>query len=571
MYSGGVNGRLLGACWLAVGMCMFAGGDVRAEKKKPSLLDIGGWKLPVTRERDFIKGSLSPQGVSLDPAVAPAGEARTIRLRIYADRDYRGTVIRWQAKARAQIQRINAIVGAVFNVRFEIEALRDWDRSHVGVPLGYPLIEDLEKLDDGKQVDLVVGLVTPLHGVATSVHSIGWATYLSRHFVLRGMDDEEEYRAFEREFNLVSVEERQRLYTDRKAHKEIVCFLHEWGHTLGLIHHEDRKAIMNPAYDPQQTEFSDYDKQILALVIERRLAARDMPTPESADLLPLIAAMPVREGSDADRKQLLDLVRARAEQAKRPAPINAVDLSAADVKAFNRAVELLNAGHAPDAWKALAPVVTHARERKVDARTWLRLADMAAATGALTEADDAATHAGNSSAEARKIAGDIESMRHRIALPIDGGKLGVPPEQEPAYMEGYWDTAKLVDGDDAAAARARLDALAKAFPEAPGVEVLACDLELKAKHHAVASKHCEAALAKFKGATRAHVLLALIAFSMRKGPVGEQHLRQAILLDPADQTAWTVLARFYRQTRASKQLAALENQHKELLSSPLPQ
>src|SRR6185436_486024 len=178
MYSGGVNGRLLGACWLAVGMCTFAGGDVRAEKKKPSLLDIGGWKLPVTRERDFIKGSLSPQGVSLDPSVAPAGEARTIRLRIYADRDYRGTVIRWQAKARAQIQRINAIVGAVFNVRFEIEALRDWDRSHVGVPLGYPLIEDLEKLDDGKQVDLVVGLVTPLHGVATSVHSIGWAAYL---------------------------------------------------------------------------------------------------------------------------------------------------------------------------------------------------------------------------------------------------------------------------------------------------------------------------------------------------------------------------------------------------------
>jgi len=569
MYSGGVNGRLLAA--LAVGMCAFAVGDARAEKKKPSLLDIGGWKLPVTRERDFIKSSLSPHGVNLDPAVAPAGEVRTIRLRIYADRDYRGTVIRWQAKARAQIQRINAIVGAVFNVRFEIEAMRDWDRSHVGVPLGHALIEELEKLDDGKQVDLVVGLVTPLHGVATSVHSIGWAAYLSRHFVLRGMDDEEEFRAFEREFNLVSVEERQRLYTDRKAHKEIVCFLHEWGHTLGLIHHEDRKAIMNPAYDPQQAEFSDYDKQILALVIERRLAARDIPFPESADLLPLIAVMPVGEGSDTDRKQLLDLVRARAEQVKRPAPMNAVDLSAADIKAFNRAVELLNAGHAPDAWKALAPVVGHARERKVDARTWLRLADMAAATGALTEADDAATRAGTSSAEARKIAADIESMRHRVALPLDAAKLGVPPEREPAYMEGYWDTAKLVDGKDTAAARARLGELAQAFPDAPGVEVLTCDLELKAKHLAVASKHCDAALAKFKGATRAHVLLALIAFSMRKGPVGEQHLRQAILLDPADQTAWTVLARFYRQTRASKQLAALENQHKELLSSPLPE
>jgi len=570
MYSGGVKARLLGACWLAVAMCAFAGGDARAEKKKPSLLDIGGWKAPVTRERDFIKGSLAPHGVNLDPAVAPAGEARTIRLRIYADRDYRGTVIRWQAKARAQIQRINAIVGAVFNVRFEIEALREWDRSHVGVPLGYPLIEELEKLDDGKQADLVVGLVTPLHGVATSVHSIGWAAYLSRHFVLRGMDDEEEFRAFEREFNLVSVEERQRLYTDRKAHKEIVCFLHEWGHTLGLIHHEDRKAIMNPAYDSQQTEFSDYDKQILALVIERRLAARDMPNPESADLLPLIAAMPAGEGSDTDRKPLLDLVRARAEQAKRPAPINAVDLSAADVDAFNKAVSTLNVGRAADAWQLLAPVIEHTSTRKVSAYTWLRIAQLASAIGALTRADEAAGRAGKTP-EAQKVSADIESTRHRIALPLEAAKLGVPPEREPAYVAIYWETSKTIDGDDLAGARARLAETVAAFPEAPGVEVLTCELELKAKHLAIASKHCEAALAKFKGATRAHVLLAAIAFSMHKGPVGEQHLRQAILLDPADPTGWRALARFYRQTHASSQLAALHNQHKELLSSPLPE
>ena len=185
MYSGGVNGRLLAA--LAVGMCAFAVGDARAEKKKPSLLDIGGWKLPVTRERDFIKSSLSPHGVNLDPAVAPAGEVRTIRLRIYADRDYRGTVIRWQAKARAQIQRINAVLGPVFNVHFEIESLREWDRSHVGQPLNNRMLDELQTLDQAREVDLVVGLVTPLHGVATSIHSIGYAGFLSRHFLLRGM------------------------------------------------------------------------------------------------------------------------------------------------------------------------------------------------------------------------------------------------------------------------------------------------------------------------------------------------------------------------------------------------
>ncbi len=146
----------------------------------------------------------------------------------------------------------------------------------------------------------------------------------------------------------------------------------------------------------------------------------------------------------------------------------------------------------------------------------------------------------------------------------------MPPEREPAYVSGYWDTAKVIDTGDVAAGRARLGELAAAFPDAPGVAVLTCDLELKARHLAVAAKQCEAALEKFKGATRAHILLAVIAFSMHRGPVGEQHLRTAIRLDPSEPTGWSVLAQYYRSTRASRQLTALENEHKELLASPLP-
>ncbi|HEY7374102.1 MAG TPA: hypothetical protein VIF57_18215, partial [Polyangia bacterium] len=174
--------------WLLAGAICLPGPGARADKKKPSYFDIGGWKAPVTQERDFVKG-LSPQGMSLEPAVAPQGESRVIRLRVYADRDYRGTVLRWQSRTRAQIQHVNAVLGPVFNVRFEIESLRDWDRSHFGVPLADPLIEELTALDPAKEVDLVVGLVTPLRGVATSVHSLGIARLLSRHFLLRGMDD----------------------------------------------------------------------------------------------------------------------------------------------------------------------------------------------------------------------------------------------------------------------------------------------------------------------------------------------------------------------------------------------
>ena len=215
------------------------------------------------------------------------------------------------------------------------------------------MLDELEALDPAGRSTWSIGLVTPLQGVATSAHSIGLAAYLSRHFVLRGMDDEQEYRAFEREFKLISGEERQRLYTDRKAHKEIVLFLHEWGHTLGLIHHEERKLIMNPAYDPEQTEFSDYDRKIVALVVERRLAARDQQFPESADLLPLVTAMPAEEGAQGERAHLVDLVRRRVEHQSSRRDTretgdahDTVDLSAADIDAFNRAVSTVNAGRA---------------------------------------------------------------------------------------------------------------------------------------------------------------------------------------------------------------------------------
>jgi len=559
---------------MAAALCALTAAIARADKKSPSLLDIGGWKAPVTRERDFVKG-LSPQGMSLEPAVAPEGESRTIRLRIYADRDYRGTVIRWQAKTRAQIQHINAVLGPVFNVRFEIESLRDWDRTHAGVPLGDGLIEELMTLDAAKDVDLVVGLVTPLREVATSVHSVGMARLLSRHFVLRGMDDEQEFRAFEREFQLISAEERQRLYGDRKAHKEIVVFLHEWGHTLGLLHEEDRRFVMNPLYRPEQREFSDYDKRIVALVLERRLGARDVEFPESADLLPLVEAMPADEGSDANRAALIDLVRRRAKHAGGKSAAggapNAVELEAKDIDAYNKAVAALNAGHAEDAWKLLAPVIDRTAARKVGGQTWLRLAELAAAIGALTRADEAAGRAGTS-AGAQKLVAEIESTRHKIALPLDAAKFGVPPDREPVYVAGFWETAKrLGTGNDVAPARARLGELAAAFPDAPGIDVLTCDVELKARHAALAAKRCDAALAKFKGATRAHYLLAMIALHARREPVAEQHLRQAILLDPADPTCWQALAQLYRSTGASRRLAELANQHQALLSSPLPE
>ena len=273
------SGSRAGVAFLVAGLVLgFGLGLARADEKKPGMFDFEKWKLPVTREREAA-GQIAPKGLDLTPAVASNGEPRLIRLRIYADSDYRGVVMRWQARLRAQIGRVNAVTGPVFNARFEIESIRSWDRSHVGMAFD-PILKELEALDPAREVDLVLGLVTPARGVATSPSPARRGAFTpGRHIVLRGTDDEQEALAIDREYHLMSEDERQRLYIDRRGHKEVVLFLHEWGHSAGLLHEEDRSMIMNPTYDPRQTAFGPFDKEVLALMIQKRLAIPERRSP----------------------------------------------------------------------------------------------------------------------------------------------------------------------------------------------------------------------------------------------------------------------------------------------------
>jgi predicted Zn-dependent protease len=149
-------------------------------------------------------------------------------------------------------------------------------------------------------------------------------------------------------------------------------------------------------------------------------------------------------------------------------------------------------------------------------------------------------------------------------------KGGVTREKEPAYVAAFKAVSEAIGKGDLAAARTGLAAFAAAFPEAPGADVLACDLELRARRPAVAVSRCEAAIAKFAEASRAHYLLGVIASRTRQDPKAERHLRRAIAFDPTDPGAWSELAHYYRATRANQRLEDLEAQHRALFSKPLP-
>ncbi len=561
---------------LALGVASMAAGLARAEEKKPGMFDFERWKSPVTREREAA-GNIAPTGLDLTPAVPSTGEPRLIRLRVYADSDYRGLVMRWQARLRAQIGRVNAVVGPVFNARFEIESVRSWDRSHVGMAFD-PILKELEALDPAREVELVVGLVTPARGVATSLHQLGEAFTPGRHIVLRGMDDEQEGQAIDRDYHLLSEDERQRLYVDRKGHKEVVLFLHEWGHSAGLLHEEDQSMVMNPSYDHRQTGFSAFDKQVLALVIQKRLASPGEAFPERANLLKLYEKAPSEVGSDGERARILAFLRSSpgGHTQGGAASTPPSGLANADVDTFNSALSAAKADHPEEAWKVLEPLLLRLREEKASADTWSRAARLAAAIGALTAAEEAIGHVPRGGVEIEKIAVDVELTRQRVALPPGpkGGGVsrgGVAPEREPAYVAGFWATAQAIGAGELPAARSRLEAFAAAFPDTPGVDLLTCDLELRSKHAALATKRCQAAVTKYRYAQRAHYLLGLLAVRAGRGAVAEQQLQEAIHIDPQDAGSWRTLAQLYRAQRARGRLDELARKYQAAFAAPLPE
>jgi predicted Zn-dependent protease len=278
---------------------------------------------------------------------------------------------------------------------------------------------------------------------------------------------------------------------------------------------------------------------------------------------------------------VLDVLRRRAggnQKATPPAAGGATDLPTLnipprDIETFNAAVGALNAGHATEAWALLAPLLPalSARAGKPDARTWLSIAQLLHKIGALTEAEAAIARADRNQADTQKLADDIETTRRRVALPRNGVTIGVPPEKEPAYVSSFWTAAEVVASQKTAAARTHLTGLAAMYPEAPGVDVLWCELELRAQKPVPATKRCSAGVAKFEEAARAHFLLGVMAIGDRRESAAEKHLRQAILLDPKEPSGWRELVRLYRMTRAKTRIAELSAKYNALFSRPLPE
>ncbi|MCP3137942.1 tetratricopeptide repeat protein [Pyxidicoccus xibeiensis] len=291
-------------------------------------------KRPVDYEREYAK-QLAPKKLEASSASA-SGPVRKLRVRVYVDSDYRDQVMRWRSSIVSQLQRASAVVRAPLGVVFELESTHQWERRSSEGALDDTLAE-LEALDPGEDVDLVIGLVSRLKVFSTSQDHLGLARMFGRHFVLREMGNPEEVRNIMAALTHLPAEERETLYHERKLHKETSVLLHEWAHTLGAFHVQDSAWMMYPHYATNQAAFPPQTLELLAVSLRHLPQGRRDAAARKAWALELKEKLASIQGPDWDGPEKQEVIAWAERNAagqltpeRGPAPLPPVDRQVVD-------------------------------------------------------------------------------------------------------------------------------------------------------------------------------------------------------------------------------------------------
>ncbi|HZI10489.1 MAG TPA: matrixin family metalloprotease [Myxococcus sp.] len=274
------------------------------------LSGLGCVKRPVDYAREHAK-TLAPAKLEAAQGAPPAtGPLRRLRVRVYADSDYREQVVRWRSRIVDQLRRASDAVRAPLGVTFELETTHPWERRVAGDDLDASLNE-LEALDSGEDVDLVIGFISALKVFTVSQHQLGMARMMGRHIVLREMENPAEVRQLMEALIHLPQDEREALYQQRRQHKETSVLLHEWAHTLGVFHVQDSHWMMYPNYEPHQAAFAPRSVELIQVSLRHLPRARKDAAAFQAwarELKEKIAAAPWPGWEGADKDELTGLL-----------------------------------------------------------------------------------------------------------------------------------------------------------------------------------------------------------------------------------------------------------------------
>jgi tetratricopeptide (TPR) repeat protein len=580
-------------------------------------------RTPYEVERDYA-GKFEP--VQLEAPLRPdPAPVRTYRVRLWAERGY-AAQLHWREKLERQFARVNEYLEPSFGVRLAIVDVGSWDRQTGDEDLSGAL-GALERQDAGEGVDWVIGLVTPLPIATATHHRMGLARYFSKYFVVRGMEDAAEARMFEKAFIRLSDAEREALYQDRKSHKELSIFVHEWAHTLGCIHASDPEGILFNEYS-QHTRYIGPSCQALIEIGLKHLASG---SPARDWMLAATASVQTGSHPDLDAQELQAWLgqAPSADGGVAPRPAKST-LTADDQDALKRASKLFDDHHLEEALALVRPVAERnpddpraqgmlcafriaqrapAREivgqcayaTELDPDNVPLLAGVAllqveldaphsfealakVRKRAMEKAAPAATWANLAGGwvraqyvtfaeEAAERAGPVPGMnevtdwarstRRWLGLPPDAGTYGVSPEQEQEYLTTLREGFEAAEARKVSAAVLALQEVQKRFPKAPGTLALACGIYPVVGMWSDARRACRESVRVWDEVIPGQLGCALIAARMGAWDEARTHFERAIALDPSKEQLWTTAEDAYRKGGRAQWLADLRHRHRE--------
>jgi tetratricopeptide (TPR) repeat protein len=324
---------------------------------------LAAWEMPITSERREA-GRLAPALLIARPSDhEPVAPVRVMRVRVLADREYRSGAMDWRNLARSLFDRVNKFVGPAFAVRIEAVDWKRWDRTAPDENI-FAMLRELKSYEPGEDVDLVVGLVTPAALLISDIHHAGAAEILGKHLVMRSFVNPAEAEVFQQGFEVLPVDEREKLYYLRKSHKEEVIFLHEWAHALGAIHDHHPASIMNPLYNHKRAALLWESTRVIEISLRHRMAAGHDRAAEAAELAAFVREHRTSGWDAKERAETLSMLDAFAQGGGGQGELGdtagaTMNLSAAKLAVYNQAVQLFNQGARRRAWDVLAPLVAN--------------------------------------------------------------------------------------------------------------------------------------------------------------------------------------------------------------------
>jgi hypothetical protein len=262
-----------------------------------------------------------PAELKATPAVEteiPAARAeRVLRVRAHASARYAAEVVDWPRQLAQTLEAAGEVLGPTLGVRLSLVGTAPW-ATRGGEEDPGARLDELVMLDDGKDVDWVIGLLGSVPRAELSFHQLGMARLPGKHLVMRAMNDVREMEGIEHGFPLLGAAERRELYRSRKRHKTTACLLHELGHTLGVPHEVDAVSLMGKRYDPKVSSYSDAAAALMRL----SLARKDDPAAQPEAAFAAAFAAEVRRTAEVwiaeDREDLLRRLALAAPPPPRP-------------------------------------------------------------------------------------------------------------------------------------------------------------------------------------------------------------------------------------------------------------